>query len=136
MKTYFLIFLIPLFFGCKPNDEPGPVNNPYLNITAKDFIGTWMYDIDGQEYAKIIIKESTGGLEFERSEKSPTGWKVDTEEYYPQTSVKFYPYLTTTINNKPHIVINSFHGTSRIDYVSESRGVYLHLGAQGRYFKK
>lgn len=135
MRTFFLFFLITSVIACKSSDEPQPGTNPYLKISENDFIGTWVYKIDGQEYAKIIISLSGDGLEFERSEMTPTGWKIDSEEYFPQAGVKFYPYLTTTINNKPHIFINSFHGSVRIDYVNDSQGIYLHLGAQGRYFK-
>lgn len=139
MKNLLLFALLPLFFSCSSNNTPEPqVNNPYQKITEKDFIGTWIYQVSGEDYMKIVISQAADGLEFEHSEKTPSGWIVDKDVYPKQKDIKFFPYLTTSINTNPHLVVKSSYssGTSRIDYVSDSRGVFLHLGVSGRYFKQ
>ena len=131
---YLLIVLISVFFSCK-NETPEPEVMPDVKemkeATLDDFIGEWVYLLEGKPYKKIIIEKNGVEYDFKHYVIVAGDWNMDVDVYYPQNldQSKFVNYKESSLFF-PYINVNSSFssGTAILTYKVSSSKKLLELG--------
>lgn len=141
-KSFLLLALLILsvgLFSCSKGDEPTLVeDNSDKNLSKvklQDFVGEWVYLLNGKEYRKIVIVSNENGYTFTHYEKFGDDMKLD--DTYPVQTItedNFASTATTSGILYPYVKIKSTYssGQSYVQYKFFSKPL-LELGVSSYY---